>query len=44
MGLNPQGLTGDAAREYVDSYREKAITVLSEVGDISYTPADLGIG
>ena len=44
MGLNPQGLTGDEAREYVDSYREKAITVLSEVGDISYTPADLGIG
>lgn len=43
MGLNPQGLTGQEARDYVDSYRAKAITVLSEVGSIPYTPADLGI-
>lgn len=43
MGLVPQGLTGDAAREYVDTYRKNAITVLSEVGAITHTPAELGL-
>ena len=43
MGLVPRGLVGEEAREYVDTYRKNAITVLSEVGAIAYTPADLGI-
>lgn len=43
LGLVLEGLTGEDARAYVDEYRKNAIAVLSEVGAISYTPADLGV-
>lgn len=43
MGLTPLGLTGDEAREFIDTYRKNSITALYETGAITYSPADLGI-
>lgn len=42
MGLNPVGLTGSAAREYVDTWRKNALTVLTGTGAVQHTMEDLG--
>lgn len=42
MGLNPVGLTGSAAREYVDTWRKNALTVLTGTGAVEHTMEELG--
>lgn len=42
LTLNPLGLFGDDAKEYVDAFRYKAMSVLTSTGAVAYTMADLG--
>lgn len=42
MGLNPLGLTGQDARNYVDEWRKSALTVLTSTGEVQKTMAELG--
>lgn len=42
MGLNPLGLTGEEARNYVDNWRKSALTVLTSTGAVNKTMAELG--
>ena len=42
LGLIPLGAVGDEAREYVDGFRERALTVLTSTGAVEYTMQELG--